>query len=103
MQGEFDESAGKLRCNPYSVCRPLAATVRAVQHCTVETDKCSGCNRLLDLSIGRTSGLCHFGMSIHTICRSDLCCHSEGNELLGLPVQGSRGIHHSLVLFPVWL
>ena len=41
---------------PYSMRMPLAAAVRAIQHCAVETDERGGCNGLLYLSIGRTSG-----------------------------------------------
>ena len=35
---------------------PLAAAVRAIQHCAVETDERGGCNGLLYLSIGQPDG-----------------------------------------------
>ena len=48
---------------------PLAATVRAIQHCAVETDERGGCDGLPDLSVSRTSGFCRFSAvswRIHT-------------------------------------
>src|SRR6516164_3703375 len=88
---------------PYSMRRPLAAAVRAIQHCAVETDERGGRNGLLYLSIGRTSGLCRFSVSVNAICTRNLCCHTEGNELLGFPVQNSRGIHHGQRFVPMRL
>src|SRR5271165_3461379 len=85
---------------PYLMRTPLAAAVRALQHCAVETDERGGCNGLLYLSIGRTSGFCRFSESVNAICTGNLCCHSEANELLGFPVQSSRGIHQGPVFVP---
>jgi hypothetical protein len=85
---------------PYSMRRPLAAAVRAIQHCAVETDEGGGCNGLLYLSVGRTSSFCRSSVSEDAICTRNLCCHTEGNELLRFPVQGSRGIHYGQVFVP---
>src|SRR6516225_2717427 len=82
---------------PYSIRMPLAAAVRAIQHCAVETDERGRCNGLLYLSIGRTSGFCRFSVSVNAICTRNLCCYTEANELLGFPVQSSRRIHHGEV------
>ena len=50
------------RNHSLSLWQPLAAAVRAIQHCAVETDERGGCNGLLYLSIGRLRcpALCHF-------------------------------------------
>src|SRR5579862_1697068 len=85
---------------PYSMRRPVAAAVRAIQHCAVETDERGCCNGLFYLSIVRTSGFCHFSGSENAICTRNLCCHSEANECLGFPVQSSLGIHHGLEFVP---
>jgi hypothetical protein len=56
---------------------PLEAAVRAIQHCAVETDERGGCNGLLYLSVGRTSGFCRFSVGVNAICTRNLCCHTE--------------------------
>src|SRR6516164_10542876 len=86
---------------PYSMRRPLPAAVRAIQHCAVETDERSGCNGLLYLSIGRTSGFCQFSVTVNAICTRNLCCHSKANEVFGFPVQSSRGVHHGQLFVPM--
>src|SRR5262245_43347013 len=88
---------------PYSMRMPLAAAVRAIQHCAVETDERCGCNGLLYLSIGRTSGFCQFSVTVNAIYTRNLCCHSKANEVLGFPVQSSRGIHHGQLFVPMRL
>src|SRR5262249_14370444 len=88
---------------PYSMRMPLAAAVRAIQHCAVETDERGGCNGLFYLSIGRTSSFCQFSVTVNAIYTRNLCCHTEGNELLGFPVQSSLGIRHGQLFVPMRL
>src|SRR5579871_2151900 len=88
---------------PYSMGKPLATAIRAIQHCAVETDERGGCYGLLYLSIGRTSGFCRFSVSVNAIFTRNLCCDTKRNEVLGFAVQSSRGIHHGLVFVPVRL
>src|SRR5262249_47579895 len=72
----------------------LHIVTRALQHRAVETGERGGGNGLLYLRIGRTSSFCQFSVTVNAVHARNLCCHTEGNELLGFRVQSSFGIPH---------